>query len=219
MIVGFFYFFVANQVIQWLMYILITAFYKSDGDIDYDSFLTSNDLFLCLNMLVLTAVVIYQLISLRKELREAFNNSYLDNDDNDVNDLTVKTVELYAQKPHDEDPRKVLNFFTRLMQDPEFFGQPLSAVVIPDYSDIIQLENQRQHMIMRYVQFKEKKPLFACGCFAKKHYLMEEELEKKIDEIDFKLDQALNRELDPTRVSFVHLDSLKTVINVNKKMK
>lgn len=92
-------------------------------------------------------------------------------------------------------------------------GEVLSCLVIPDYHNLYRHEWTREHVITRYDMLHLNPPLLKCFC--KKEYLNNLSYEKRVDQLDFKIDKDLCEELKPTHLAFIAFDK----ISVAKKLK
>ena len=84
-----------------------------------------------------------------------------------------------------------------------------SCVIIPDYGRLYKLERQRQHKMHRRDVVSLHKPFFRC-CL-KKQYTDPHEMNKVMQQIDYRIDREITKELKASHFAFVTLNSMEAV--------
>lgn len=102
------------------------------------------------------------------------------------------------------------------MMDPTFYGEVYACAIEPDFSKLTDLEKQRAHLISRRQIFRDHPP--ALQCFAKKAYKSDEENEKALQKVDYKIDEVLDEKTQMSRFAYLCLDTPQAVDNVIKKL-
>jgi hypothetical protein len=114
----------------------------------------------------------------------------------------------------DLNPRRLNGYIKRKMQDTKDHTRIISTVVIPDYSNLVLLEIEKDNMVTSHQIVSEDVPLMKC--LVPKHIMHKVYLNKKLLRMEFKIDLELTTSIKGTRIAFMVLDSLSSIKRLKK---
>lgn len=112
------------------------------------------------------------------------------------------------------DHEKIVMFFRRVMKDNGIDGEVLCCVVIPDYHELHRHEWKREHLVTRYSMLHVDPPLLKCFC--RKEYLIPQQFDIAMNNIDFKIDKDLCEPVKPSNLAFIAFDKISTAREVKR---
>jgi hypothetical protein len=207
--------------ILYCIFYLILFFASGSTDLfevtpDTDPYIALEDLYAVTHLISITALILWKMFEARKELRAAFIANFTENEEEqELNWLMLRTIELEGARNLDLDFSSILNFFKEIFRDLDYTGKVLACVVIPDYSRLFKLEKEREKITLRYSMFHDDPPLLRC--FANKEYLREDAFHKKMQELNYQIDKELTKPLSGSRTAFIAVDSMQSVKNALKR--
>ena len=115
------------------------------------------------------------------------------------------------------DNQQLAAYFETALRDHGLPGKVWSCTVAPDYRQILEFNNRREKVMMRYSQFHDDPPVLKVLC--SKSYLHFEDYLKEMQELDLKIDRHICRPVVASCTAFLCMDSLETVVNMKSIIK
>lgn len=104
-----------------------------------------------------------------------------------------------------------------LVRSPDINGNLQCCIIIPDYTELLKKEIERQDVIITYEIFDEEK--ISLELIANKVYKHPDDFHKKLNTIDYEIDGLLTKPVLPSHTVFAAFDSLDTIMKLKEKLR
>lgn len=205
---------IINFVIYGIFYFSL-AFWADDKELDgvpkdTTVFPRLDETYTLVNMYAITFVIIFYVVHIRREVRSAFFLNFENNpEERKLGWLMLHSVELTQLE--EEPLHNTSTILHQTFGDLNVSGKMFATVLLPDYSQLYQLESQRGKLENRRLMFRSQPPTLSC--FAPKRYLYEDAYLEKRAEINKKITEELAKPVVHAHTTFLAVDSMDTLRN------
>lgn len=223
MIRSFLTFFVLNIVLYCVLYFYLVVSQGHIKDFDkllkMESFSWMNQFYICMSLTMVSIIMIWTIIQTRRQLQASYYYNHINSEiDQGLNYLKLRTIEIESKKAGFEvSGHKITGFIKTALREQGLDSNINSTIVLPDYSQLFDLESKRSEMKTNYQVIAQKKPPI--------NFIIPKELKdkdahaKKLDELNYLIDCQLTQDVKSSRTVFMCLNSLKSISYLQSKFK
>lgn len=223
MIIAFSAFFVANVTLYFSLYSYLAVSYGTKLDLEklskMEKFEWMNHFFICASLTIITLIILWTIISMRRNLQANFYYSHINSElDHGLNYLKLRTIDIEINSHTSEiSSHKLVGLIKTELRNQGLDSTINASNVMPDHSKIFELERQRADLVTRHGIISKYKPPWKF--IIPKELLSSPDYRKKLDQIDFEIDQQLMQPLKPSCTVFMSLNSLKSISYLKKRFR
>lgn len=223
MIIAFLVFFALNMTLYLGLYLYLLVF--EGTHIDYDKltkmekFTWINHFYVCMGLTIMTLVILWTITSMRRDLQANFYYSHISSGiDHGLNYLKLRTIDIEVVH-YDKDitSHKLVGVVKTELRKQGLNTRINAATVMPDFTRLFELEKERTDLISNFSIMAKYKPPWKI--VIPNEFLVASEYKKKIDQIDFLIDQELMKPIKPSTTAFMSLDSLKSISHLKNRFR
>jgi hypothetical protein len=223
MIIAFLSFFVLNITLYVSMYLYLLIFEGTQLDLvkvtKMEKFEWMNIFYVCINMTFMTFIMIWTIISTRRNLQANFYYNHINSEfDNGLNFLKLRTIDIEVKRYEtDVTSHKLTGVIKQELRQAGLDATVNATILMPDQSRLFELERERAELVTSFNILSKQKPYWKC--VIPNELMVASEYRKKLDMLDFQIDQELMKPIKPSMTAFMSLNSLKAISHLKNKFK
>lgn len=171
----------------------------------------------CVNLLLITIILITMISRLRRDLQSIFYQEYLQTAGKvSLEQLKMYTIEVKSKGTNfDLNSKELKHYLQAELRKLGYSDRIWGCIIVPDYSKLIELEAQRSELFVDFDQIEGYQPLFKC--LAAKELQSLQGFQQKLRLLDVYQDAAICQPLLGSFTAFMMLDNLKAVAKISNK--
>lgn len=223
MMIAFGIFFICNLFLYASLYVYLVVFVGTQLDFEkvtkLEKFEWMSHFFACASLTIMTLIVLWTIISMRRLLQAQFYFSHNSSElDQGLNYLKLRTIDIEVESHSSEiTSHKMIGVIKKELRKEGLDATINAAVVMPDHSKLFVLERTRADLITGHKIVMQTKPLWK-GLIPTE-ISNSQEYRKKLDQIEFSVDQQLTKPVKPSSTVFMALGSLKSISFLKQKFR
>jgi uncharacterized protein YdcH (DUF465 family) len=174
------------------------------------------------NLALINILVWYHLFTYRQELRIDYINMLRVNIPRFSQSLMVRRTFQFESMTEINSAinrlkaknEELSQHFQEIIEKDNHNGKVIKSVVIPDYTEVLDLEKQRLHLIARYSATMEYRP--SLYSIMKKGYKDEDKFLSMLKELEEKIEMHYKEPKKSSNLAYVEADSAETVSHVKR---